>query len=128
MTKAHGHIQAGLRPLGHAALRGWERGSRLLQILVGTQPVSGKPADCGRVQVKCVNLGTSARQSCLKFEGSGHVRVRGYRGVRGHGWGYPSGGEEGSEKVLPEKFLSHEGSGEGLGGAATGWTRSGCYC
>lgn len=85
VTEAHGHIQAGLRPLGHAAVRGWERGSRLLQIVVGTQPVSGKPADCSHVQVKCINLGTSARQSCLKFEGSGHVRVRGYRGVRGHG-------------------------------------------
>lgn len=70
VTEAHGHIQAGLRLLGHAAVRGWEWGSRLLQILVGTQPVLGKPADCGRVQVKCVNLGTSARQSCLKFEGS----------------------------------------------------------
>lgn len=102
VTKAHGHVQAGLRPLAHAAVSSQERGSRLLQILVGTQPVSGKPADRGCVQVKCINLGTSVRQ-CLQFEGSGHVRVRGYRGVRGHR------GKEGSEKVLAERFLSHEG-------------------
>ena len=103
VTKAHGHIQAGLGPLAHAAVSGQERGSRLLQILVGTQPVSGKPADCGCVQVKCINLRTSVRQSCLKFEGSGLVRVGGYRGVRGHR------GKEGSEKVLAERLLSHEG-------------------